>query len=100
MRASEIRQWLVHVLRDGATELVDAEVAKHIVRVYELLEGAHQRFGRAHQECLRELLGYDHTPHEMAVTMSLLRARAAQLADAASPAQHPAGAVARLRRRA
>jgi hypothetical protein len=96
MRASEIRKWLVHVLRDGATELVDAEVATHIVRIFELLERAHQNFPREQQECMRQLFGYDHTPHEMAVTMGLLRARAAQLADAASPAP----AVARVHRRA
>jgi hypothetical protein len=36
MRANEIKDWLVKVLEHGATELVDAEIAKHIVRVFEL----------------------------------------------------------------
>jgi hypothetical protein len=38
MQAHEIEKWLVKVLEHGATELVDAEIAKHIVRVFQLTQ--------------------------------------------------------------
>lgn len=38
MRADEIKSWLVKVLEHGATDLVDAEIAKHVVRVFELAQ--------------------------------------------------------------
>jgi hypothetical protein len=63
MRAREIEKWLVKVLHDGATELVDAEIAKHIVEMW-----------RRHIE--KEASFGQHGIKEAAVTLPILRARA------------------------
>jgi hypothetical protein len=63
MRAREIEKWLVKVLHDGATELVDAEIAKHIVEMW--------------QRHIEREAGYRrHDIEEAAVTLPILRARA------------------------
>ena len=74
MRAREIEKWLVKILADGAQELADAEVAKHVVRVFELVEAIDQRFRP--KDALEELRGDYRTPSEISVGLALLRARA------------------------
>lgn len=76
MRAREIEKWLVKVLHDGATELVDAEVARHIARVFDLLERMQQKFRP--KETSYDLFGSEHVPTgELSTSLSTLRARAA-----------------------
>lgn len=104
MRAREIEKWLVKVLHDGATELADAEVARHVVRVFQLVEAMNQKLRP--KDAREELTGYDDKTGEIHTSLTLLRARAeatekARLARqaaitakvlVASPSGAPAGA--------
>lgn len=78
MRAREIEKWLAKVLAQGATEIADAEVAKHIARVFELANQAYNRVGRWDREHgIHELVGSAHGAHcEISIAASVLKARA------------------------
>lgn len=90
MRAREIELWLAKILRHGAMELADAEVAHHVVRVWQLVEAMNQRMRP--RDAREELLGWDDRTGEIHASMALLRARAkaserASFALAAVPAE-------------
>lgn len=50
MQAHEIKDWLVKVLEHGATDLVDAEIAKHVVRVFELSQARYPSLAVLNQD--------------------------------------------------
>lgn len=74
MRAREIEKWLVKLLEHGATELADAEFARHTIRVFELVE--RMQLKMRSKEARNELIGWDDIPCEMAMSATILRARA------------------------
>ncbi len=74
MRAKEIEKWLAKVLEHGATDMVDAQVAKHVVRMLELIEAMNQKFRP--KDARNELLGYDDKHGEIHTSFMLLKARA------------------------
>lgn len=78
MRAREIEKWLAKTLSQGATEIADAEVARHIVRVFELANQAYERAGRYDREHgIHELVGSVHGAHcEIGTSYAVLKARA------------------------
>ena len=74
MRAREIEKWLAKILEHGAVEMADAEVARHIARVWQLVEAMDQKFRP--RDARAELIGYDDTMGELHVSHVLLKTRA------------------------